>query len=108
MAPQEAFPLIRSVFLIRGVMDSLGVSTSMAVAWEPTARRVLKERGCAVEPMFLVLARRAALGAFWVFLRWLTMLVQLTRTGSMTGAATRSGRGSKAALLLKREVAGEQ
>lgn len=76
---QEAFPLIRAVFLLRGLMASLGVSTSMAVAWEPIARRVLLQSGVAVEPMPLVLARRAAARVAWVAMRWLVALVQLVR-----------------------------
>lgn len=68
---QEAFPLIRAVFLLRGLMASLGVSSSMAVAWEPMARRALLSRGIAVEPMGLVVVRRATLRPFWVGMRWL-------------------------------------
>lgn len=37
---QEAFPLIRTSFILRGLMDSCGVQSSMAVAWEKYARSV--------------------------------------------------------------------
>lgn len=58
-------------------MASLGVSTSMAVAWEPLARRTLLQRGVPVEPYFLVVARRQLLSTSWLAMRWLLALVRL-------------------------------
>jgi len=75
----KAFPLIRAVFLLRGIMASIGVSSSMVVAWEPIARRVLLQKGLAVEPLGRTVARRAALSSFWQVARWLLAAAQLTR-----------------------------
>lgn len=60
-------------------MASLRVSTSMAVAWEPTARRVLQQRGVPVEPMALVLARRTSMRLTWLGMRALVAAAHVLR-----------------------------
>lgn len=58
---QEGFFTIRAVFLLRGMMSTCGVASSMVVAWEDDARAMLKEavgkgRVRALETSFLRMA----------------------------------------------------
>jgi hypothetical protein len=80
-------------------MASLGVSSSMAVAWEPMARRALLSRGIAVEPMGLVVVRRSTLRPFWLGMRWLAAVLsygQGVLYGKRRGATRASSRELKA------------
>jgi hypothetical protein len=76
-------------------MASLGVSSSMAVAWEPIARRVLQSKGIAVESRAVALARRASLGCFWLGMRCLVSVTQVFR-----GKPKQGGREERALVAV--------
>ena len=64
---QEGFFTIRSVFLLRGMMATCGVTASMVVAWEEDARAALREAGVAVP------SRMASRGRRLVSRTWLSL-----------------------------------
>lgn len=64
---QEGFFTIRTVFLLRGMMTTCGVTASMVVAWEEDARAALREAGIAVP------SRMASRGRRLVSRTWLSL-----------------------------------
>ena len=62
---REGFFTIRTVFLLRGMMKTCGVSASMVEAWEEDARATLAERGVRVPGVFASRSRRAVTRA-WI------------------------------------------
>jgi len=55
---QEGFFTVRTVFLMRGMMATCGVTASMVMAWEDDARTVLREAGHAVPSRLATRGRR--------------------------------------------------
>jgi aarF domain-containing kinase len=66
---QEGFFTIRSVFLLRGMMATCGVTASMVEAWEEDARAVLRASGDRTVPSVISSRSRRMLTRTWLGLQ---------------------------------------
>lgn len=66
---QEGFFTIRSVFLLRGMMATCGVTSSMVEAWEEDARAVLRASGDRTVPSVIRSRSRRMLTRTWLSLQ---------------------------------------